>query len=332
MISLPTTLQPHYFDKSTLFFFPGQGEQSVGMGRDLVDAFPATQEVFNTADDLLGFSLSQLCFDGPEETLNDTVNAQPAVLTVSVAALVALNSTLVNRGEGEKSWQEKHWVAGHSLGEYTALVAAGSLDFADALRLVRRRGEVMKAAGEKKSGMMAAVLGLDDEEVASICQEVSERVGSVQIANDNCPGQLVISGEKAAVEAAMSECSSAKARKVVPLAVSVASHSPLMAPAQEALAAAVERTRFRPPQFPLIANTTALPISTVAEIKAELVRQLTGSVRWTETVRFALNKQVAQFVEIGPGKTLNSLVKRIDRKSSRISVNSPESIFAFASN
>ena len=323
----PTTVSPIHFRQPTFFLFPGQGEQYVGMGKDLADAFPVAKDLLAEADELLGFSLSQLCYEGPEEELNDTVNAQPAVLAVSIAALASVNSVLENQVEStDPSPKSRHWIAGHSLGEYSALVAAGALTFADALRLVRRRGELMKAAGEKQPGRMAAILGLSDDEVAAICAEISQIHGTVQVANYNCPGQIVISGTQKAIEAAMEACEKANARKVVPLAVSVAAHSLLMAPAQAELADALNEIQIQAPLLPVVGNTTVQPITTAAEIKDELVNQLTGSVRWTETIQLALENGISTFIEIGPGKTLNSLVKRIDRQSNRISFNEPESI------
>lgn len=321
------------FGQPTLIMFPGQGEQHVGMAQDLVNSSPAAKAVMEEADDVLGFSLSTLCFEGPEETLNDTLNSQPAVLAASMAALAALGAEYSNRDKAISSTQ-LILVAGHSLGEYSALVAAGAISYPDALRLVRERGRLMKRAGEQQPGRMAAILGLEDDQIATICQDVSQSHGIVQIANFNCPGQVVISGEEAAIEAAMSACEAAKARKVVPLAVSVAAHSPLMQSAVDELTAAIESTPISSPTLPLIANTTAQPIAansadSVNEIKAELVAQLTGSVRWTATVQYALDQGIGSFVEIGPGKTLASLVKRIDRKSSRVNLNSPESVEHF---
>lgn len=312
----------------TLFMFPGQGEQHVGMAKELAEASPAAKAVMEEADDILGFSLSQLCFEGPEESLNDTLNSQPAVLAASIAALAAMEERLQSM-DGKSDASHKHWVAGHSLGEYSALVAAGAFSYPDALRLVRERGRLMKQAGEEQPGRMAAILGLDDDQVATICQEVSETHGIVQIANYNCPGQIVISGEQNAVDAAMAACQANKARKVVPLAVSVAAHSLLMKPAVEELAAAIEDITISSPSLPVIANTTVAPLTSESEIKAELVAQLTGSVRWTATIQSAVDQGIKSYIELGPGKTLTSLVKRIDRKSNRININSPEAVASF---
>jgi len=309
----------------TLFMFPGQGSQQVGMARELVDAYPAAKEAMEEADEALGYSLSKLCFDGPEELLTDTSNAQPAILAASIAALRALSSTM-GATEISDSTETPCFVAGHSLGEYSALIAAGSISYPDGLRLVRQRGLLMKDAGEKEPGKMAAVLGLDDEVVTEICNKVN---GVVQVANYNCPGQVVISGENRAVETAMEKLTAAKARKVVPLAVSIAAHSSLMQPAAGELQAAIEATEINAPQIPLIGNTTGTALTTADEIKAELIAQLTGNVQWTKTVQFALDAGITHFIEIGPGNSLASLVKRIDRKSQRSSIGDPKSVAAF---
>lgn len=328
------TLNQINFGQPTLLMFPGQGEQHVGMAKDLVNASSAAKAVMEEADDVLGISLSKLCFEGPEDELNDTINSQPAVVAASMAALATLEANRDKSHTDNGDRAPALWIAGHSLGEYSALVAAGAIAYSDALRLVRERGRLMKIAGEKQPGRMAAILGLDDKQIDTICQDISQSHGIVQIANYNCPGQVVISGEEAAINAAMTACEDAKARKVVPLAVSVAAHSPLMRPAIDELRAAIEATPISPLTIPLIANTSAKPIeantpSTIDEIKAELVDQLTGSVRWTATAQFAISQGVNSFIEIGPGKTLTSLVKRIERKSNRINLNSPENIAKF---
>lgn len=311
---------------NSVLLFPGQGSQQVGMAKALVDAYPTARAAFEEADEVLGFALSQLCFEGPEATLTDTINAQPALLATSIATLRAIESELgsVNHAAGTNTF-----VAGHSLGEYSALVAAGSLGYADGLQLVRTRGQLMKEAGEKLPGMMAAVLGLDEAQVTTICQEAVADGGVAQVANDNCPGQLVISGDKAGMEKAMAALSKAGAKKVVPLAVSIASHSPLMQPAAEKLRAALDATPILPPQVPLIANTSATPLTDVAAIRDELAAQLTGSVRWTASMQWALAQGVSRFVEIGHGEVLRDLMKRIDRNAERISINQPEGIVQF---
>lgn len=298
------------------------------MAADLAANFPAAKDVFDEADDLLGFPLSTLCFEGPEDLLTDTINAQPALMTASVAALRAIDSEL---GAGWKSGGgESLFLAGHSMGEYTALVAVGSIGFADGLRLVRERGRLMKEAGERSPGLMAAILGLDEERVAAVCAGVSKEGGVAQVANDNCPGQVVISGDQRGMEAAMAALSDAGARKVVPLAVSIAAHSPLMAPAAGELKAAIDATPIElPHQATIIGNTTAEPLVNVEAIRAELSAQLTDSVRWADSMRYALDAGAGSFVEIGPGNVLATLMKRISRKTSRRSVGDMDGVQAF---
>lgn len=309
---------------ATAFLFPGQGSQEVGMGQELAQAYPVAKQTFEEADDILGVAVSELCFTGSEDQLTDTINAQPALLTAGVAILRVLQQELGDRLTATSTGPT--FVAGHSMGEYTALVAAGSLTFADGLRLVRERGRLMKAAGEQNPGQMAAVLGLDETVVAATCAAVSAQGGIVQVANDNCPGQIVISGDKAGMEAAMAALSAAGARRVMPLAVSIAAHSPLMQPAAEALQAAIAATPLAPPLVPVIGNTTAQPLTTVEAIQAELTAQLTGSVRWTTSMQFALEAGVTTFAELGPGDVLVGLIKRINRSATRWSINSPTSV------
>ena len=312
---------------ATIYLFPGQGSQEVGMAADLVANFPAAKAVFEEADSVLGFPLSSLCFDGPEEGLTDTINAQPALLTTSVATLSAIAAELGN--DWPTVAAEKVFLAGHSMGEYSALVAGGSVTFADGLRLVRERGRLMKKAGEQSPGMMAAILGLDEESVSAICADVTDQGGIAQIANDNCPGQIVISGDRGGMEAAMNALSTAGARKVVPLAVSIAAHSPLMEPAAEELRAAIDATPIKLPIATIIGNTSATPLTNVEAIRAELTAQLTGSVRWSESMRFALDAGVTDFIEIGPGGVLATLMKRIHRKSKRSAVSDVDSVATF---
>ena len=316
-----------------VLMFPGQGSQHVGMAKDLADAYPIARATFEEADEQLGFSLSQLCFDGPEEALTDTVNAQPALLTASVATLRVIEHELTPALERTGNGGGAALLAGHSMGEYSALVAAGSLSFAQALHLVRERGRLMKLAGERAPGLMAAVLGLDEEQVASLCAEATAQGGAhpgiAQVANDNCPGQVVISGDRAGMERVMAALTAAGARKVVPLAVSIASHSPLMAPAAEALRAAIDATPIQVSQVPVIGNVSAQPLLTADAIRAELVAQLTGSVRWTASMQYAVAAGATHFVEIGPGDVLEKLVRRIDRTATRRTVNDPESVAGF---
>ena len=311
--------------QATAFLFPGQGSQQVGMTRELVDAYPAAKHAFAEADDVLGFKLSQLCFAGPEADLTDTLNAQPAMLTAGVATLRVLQQLLGDKNLSHAG-QGSSFVAGHSMGEYTALVAAGCLTFADGLRLVRERGRLMKEAGDKMPGMMAAVLGLDEAQVAAICAESTVQSGIAQVANDNCPGQIVISGDRLGMEATMQALLAAGAKKVVPLAVSIAAHSPLMQPASVELQQVIDATPIAIPTVPVLANTSAQPLTTVAAIRAELVAQLTGSVRWTASMQGALTAGVTRFIEIGPGEVLTGLMKRIDRNVQRLVVNTPDGV------
>lgn len=302
------------------FVFPGQGSQQVGMGRDLVEAYPAARQTFEQADDILGFSLSRLCFEGPENELNDTINTQPALYAAGIASLRALQSEIPDAKPG--------FAAGHSLGEFTALTAAGALSFEDGLRLVRERGRLMKLAGTQHPGAMAALLGLDADQARAVCQQASQQTGGVLVvANDNCPGQLVLSGDEATIEAGMTLAKEAGAKKVVKLAVSIASHSPLMESAafREALAA----TMFQMPSVPVFGNVTAAPLTTVDEIRAELGQQLTSSVRWTESVRAMIAAGASRFVELGPKDVLAGMMKRIDRSAPGVALNSAETLRAF---
>jgi [acyl-carrier-protein] S-malonyltransferase len=295
------------------YLFPGQGSQYVGMGQALCQAHPEAQAVFAQADDALGGSLTRFCFEGPDDLLTDTVNAQPAILTASIAALEVMKARGV--------YQTPAFVAGHSMGEFSALVAAGSLSFVDALHLVRERGRLMKLAGDRSPGGMAAVIGLDVEKLAAVCDEARQETGGViQIANDNCPGQTVISGDKASLALALEKAEAAGARKVVRLAVSIASHSPLMAVIVEEFAIAVDAAPITDAAIPLVANVSASPITRADDIRAELKAQLTSSVRWTESMRYLIAQGVTRVVEIGPKNVLTGLMKRIERRVERVNV------------
>lgn len=294
------------------FLFPGQGSQYVGMGQEVYEAYPAARAVFDEADAVLGFPLSALCFAGPKEALNDTINTQPAIFVTSVALWRVIELRLP---------QAASFFAGHSLGEYSALVAAEALDFAAGLRLVQERGRLMKAAGEQGRGGMAAVLGLDAPTLDMICDQAREATGGVvQAANYNSPGQVVISGDEEALAEAMTKAKAAGARRVVRLAVSIAAHSPLMSSAVVPFRRAVEATVFRAPSASAVGNVTARPLKSVGEIVSELVQQLTAPVRWMESVQWMIAQGVDTFVEVGPGKVLTGLLRRIDRSVQRINV------------
>lgn len=284
--------------------FPGQGSQHVGMGKDLCALSPAAAEVFAQADQILGFPLSRLCFEGPPEVLDDTAYTQPAVLTASVAALRALE---------ERSWRPA-FVAGHSLGEFGALVAASVLTFEEALLLVRERGRLMKRAGEHHPGGMAAVIGLEATQVEAMCVPIRQATGGyVGVANDNCPGQVVISGDEETLQMGMEAAQAAGARRVVRLAVSIAAHSPLMAEIAVAFRRVLEKVAIRPPQIPFVPNATADPLTEPAQIREVLGRQLTSPVHWTRSVQWIIRQGGICFVEAGPGEVLTGLLRRIDR-------------------
>jgi [acyl-carrier-protein] S-malonyltransferase len=282
--------------------FPGQGSQAVGMGRDLAERWPEAREVWERADEALGFPLSKLCWEGPEEELTLTRNAQPALLAHSAAAWAVL------RGAGI----EVVCAAGHSLGEFSAYHAAGSLELGDALRTVRRRGELMFESGQQRPGTMAAVLGLDDDIVEGVCREASTDDSVVVAANFNAPGQVVVSGDVDAVERAGPMLVSAGAKKVQRLNVSGAFHSPLMAVAEAGLREQLDAVEFRDPAFPIVSNVTASPVSDAAEARLLLVEQLTSTVRWTASVRTMLQLGVTRLLEVGTGKVLTGMLKRID--------------------
>ena len=282
------------------FLFPGQASQFVGMGADLRERFPEVRELYEEADGLLGFELSRVCFQGPMERLSQTGITQPAVYVHSVAAA----RLLAARGIRPDA------VAGHSLGEYSALTAAGVIDFPEGLALVRERGRLMQAAGVERPGRMAAVIGLDDAAVTALCDGIGPQVVP---ANFNAPGQVVLSGEAAAVGEAMAAAEAAGARRVVELPVSGAFHSPLMAAAAEGLAERLGATRFRPPSVPVVTNVTAAPETDPEAMRGLLVEQMTAPVRWTESVRTLASMGVDRAFEVGPGSVLKGLVRRILR-------------------
>ena len=287
---------------SIAFLFPGQGSQAVGMGKELAGKYPAARQTFEEADDALGFSLSQLCFEGPEDQLRLTENTQPAILTVSVATWRVLTDNGV----------QPAWVAGHSLGEYSAYVAAGTLSFADAVRTVRNRGRYMQEAVPVGVGAMAAILGMEVEKVQQICMDAAQ--GEVcEPANMNSPEQVVISGNKGAVERSVALATERGAKKAVLLPVSAPFHCSLMQPAQERLAADLRALQMQSPSVPVMCNVDAALVETADASRDALVRQVTGAVRWDECVRGLIASGAETFVEVGPGKVLWGLMRQIDR-------------------
>ncbi|MDD5093359.1 MAG: ACP S-malonyltransferase [Dehalococcoidia bacterium] len=300
------------------FVFPGQGSQKVGMGVDLVNQSPAARRIFEEADDALGFSISKLCFDGPEEKLRQTINTQPAVMTASLAFLQA--------AFGNGHHIQPAFVAGHSLGEFTALVAAGVLSFSEGIRLVQERARLMQEAGENRPGGMAAIIGLDLVTLEEVCQETG-----TQIANLNCPEQIAISGTHNGLAWAMDLAKARGAKRVIRLEVGGAFHSYLMKPAAKGLAKAVSQFEFHQAAIPIVANTTAEPKSTAKEMREEIVNQVCGCVRWQSSIEYMISSGVDTFIEIGPGQVLTGLIKRINSEVRVININDVASISAIHS-
>jgi [acyl-carrier-protein] S-malonyltransferase len=296
--------------------FPGQGSQFVGMGRELADAHPEARRVFEEADDVLGVPLSRIMWDGPEDELTATHNAQPAILTHSVAVYRLVEERLGAVG----------MAAGHSLGEFSAYVAAGALSFADGVATVRRRGELMQHSGTERPGTMAALLGLDDDAVERVCRDASAGGGACVPANYNSPGQLVISGDVPAVERAMELAKAAGAKRAVRLNVSGAFHSPLMQVAETGLDTQLADVELTAPLFPVVSNVTTAAVTDGAEARALLVRQLTSPVRWTESMRTMLAAGVTHFYEVGPGNVLTGLLRRIEKGAACRAVGRPEDL------
>jgi [acyl-carrier-protein] S-malonyltransferase len=297
------------------FVFPGQGSQKVGMGKQLAAAYPEAREVFEEADNVLGFKLSTLCWDGPEADLNDTINTQPALLVHSIAVWRVFST--------QQPEFQPAFVAGHSLGEISAAVAAGALDFSAGVTLVRRRGELMKLAGQQNPGGMAAILGLDIETLDKICFDASSAGEVVQVANDNCPGQVVISGHSGAVLRAIEAAKAAGAKRALPLAVSIAAHSPLMASAQEQFRIAVDDALIEDPEIPIVGNVGADLLKTAETIRKDLYGQLTSRVHWTESIRNLKKLGVTSFLELGTGNVLTGLLKRIDAEAVGMAIGEP---------
>jgi len=281
------------------FLFPGQGSQYVGMAREFHTLYPAVREVFSAADDALGFSLSSLCFKGPKEELQKTINTQPAVLTASIASLKVLQLHGVDTGAA----------AGHSLGEYAALVAARAFDFETAVRLARKRGQLMQEAVPLGSGGMVAVLGLDRSRIEAVVRTARAK-GVIETANFNCPGQVVLAGETPALEAAVAAAKEAGAKKCIILPVSGPFHSSLMRRASELFAMELQSASVKRPAFPVVANVTGEYVTTAAEVRSALVRQIISPVLWEESIQRLVNDGVKIFIEVGPGKVLSGLVKR----------------------
>jgi [acyl-carrier-protein] S-malonyltransferase len=297
------------------FLFPGQGSQSVGMGKELADNHPVARKTFEEADDALGYKLSQICFEGPEEKLKLTEITQPAILTASVAALRVLQEKEINPA----------YVAGHSLGEYSAHVAAGTLSFADAVRTVRNRGKYMQEAVPVGVGAMAAILGMPLEAVIEVANTAAQ--GEVcQAANINSPEQIVISGHAGAVNRAIPIATARGAKKAVSLPVSAPFHCALMQPAQDRLRADLQSLNFRNPSCPVVCNVDASPVTTGDAARSALVRQVTGAVRWEESIRRLINHGATLFIEVGPGKVLWGLMRQIDRSKTCLTVGDEASL------
>jgi [acyl-carrier-protein] S-malonyltransferase len=319
------------------FLFPGQGSQVVGMGSDVYTASAAARRVFETVNEALGFSLSTLCFSGPEETLRDTINAQPAIVTVSLAFLAALQEAL---SPGRFSWSSPltpSYTAGHSVGEYAALVAADALKLKDAALQVRERGRLMHQEGLACPGGMAAVIGMNAETLQEVCQEASQQSlatlpldalqrhpgrGRVVVANYNAPGQIVISGEQSALERAIELARTRGAKRVIPLSVSAAFHSPVMQPAAHSLAHSLATTDIHDAAIPIISNITATPLREAEALRQELAEQVAAPVQWTRTIEYLTNAGISVFIEIGPGQALTGMVKRIAKGVTALTIGS----------
>ena len=306
--------------QTTAFVFPGQGSQLVGMGKDLAARFPIAQETFDEANSILGFEFSKIMWDGPDIDLNETVNTQPALFIHSIAAYRTFSSLYPDF--------KPVAVAGHSLGELSALTASGALSFSDGLKLVRTRGELMKRAGELNPGGMAAVLGVDIPTLDRVCADASTADEIVQVANDNCPGQVVISGHKPALERAIAGAKSAGAKRALPLPISIAAHSPLMNSIQNEWNAAVDACTISDPGVRVISNVHAKAMIVADELRADIKAQMQSRVRWTESVQMMLGSGIQIYVEAGSGEVLLGLIKRIDSSVARFPLGNPNDFHA----
>jgi [acyl-carrier-protein] S-malonyltransferase len=298
------------------FIFPGQGSQYVGMGKDFLTNYPIAQELFLQASEILKVDMANLCLNGPESALKLTANTQPAIYLISIIAYRIL----------EQEGIHPAIAAGHSLGEYSALAAANAISFADGLRLVRKRGELMQEAVPVGKGLMAAIMGLDTKVVEEACVEVQNQGKVVQIANYNCPGQVVISGEKTAVEETMAYTKKLGAKKTTVLPVSAPFHSPLMKPAEQALATELEKISFRDPSFPIIANVKGEAVNTGEAVKEILKNQITSPVKWEDSMHYLLGQEIDTVVEVGPGQVLLGLMKRINKNTKGFGVENTDTL------
>ncbi len=314
------------------FLFPGQGSQAVGMGADIFAASDAAKRIFAAVDDALGFSLSTLCFQGPEETLRDTMNAQPAIVAVSLALLAALQEALSPDAFSWSSPLTPDYLAGHSVGEWTALVVSGALDLRETLLAVRERGRLMEYEGTQCPGSMAAVIGMDASALQEICQEATQQTlaalaspghageGRVVVANYNAPGQIVLSGERHALDLASELAKARGARRVIPLSVSGAFHSPVMQPAADGLGHVLSEMPIADAHIPIIGNIAASPLTASEDLRDELAKQVAASVHWDATINYMAQAGIKTFIEIGPGQALTGMVKRIVKGAKTINI------------
>jgi [acyl-carrier-protein] S-malonyltransferase len=320
------------------FLFPGQGSQAVGMGADIFEVSPAARRVFESVDEAIGISLSTICFQGPDDVLRETINTQPAIVTVSLALLAALQEALTEHTSSWSSPLIPSYTTGHSVGEYAALVASGALHLKDAVRLVRERGRLMQQEGTVCPGGMAAVIGLDAEILQEVCQDATTQsvadlpegshpgLGRVSVANFNAPGQIVISGEQGALNLAIEQAKVRGAKRVIPLTVSGAFHSPVMQPAAEGLAQAIKSTEVHDATIPVIGNIHATPLIEAQAIREELTQQIAAPVQWIRTIEYLADAGVTIFLEIGPGQALTGMVKRIAKGVTTLNVSSATDI------